>query len=323
MRSHNPEPAGDKSTSPLGLTLLPLLAAAILASLLQAATARGSEPLDLAELGRRGLGERSREIIVAQALSHRARPPLEIGFVLEMASYGGDDLAQAYLEMDAATSQEAASPLPPESMRNLMAAGLAPADLRSFADSSNPALNGQDEEQAPAPAVPVVTSLREGPNAERPLERPSAPEAPGSVAPRAADRPTVVAAARPLDLRSVPQTLAPGQKADPARPLPEAPGPFWTRAPRGDGQAFMGVTEQVKADGHRFEVNTNARGGRLGQEVLGRPSGHKVNRSYSVRPEPAGEATANDFGLTGQDSGQDQDGGTYPVEEPYGYYSGY
>jgi hypothetical protein len=49
----------------------------------------------------------------------------------------------------------------------------------------------------------------------------------------------------------------------------------------------MGVTDEVKPDGHRVEVHTNARGGRLGQQVLSRASGRKVYRHYSLSPENA------------------------------------
>jgi hypothetical protein len=68
----------------------------------------------------------------------------------------------------------------------------------------------------------------------------------------------------------------------------------------------MGVTEEVKADGHRYEVNTNARGGRLGQETLSRPSGHRVIRHYSASPKLAqASPPPNDFGRQGDINGGD------------------
>jgi hypothetical protein len=43
----------------------------------------------------------------------------------------------------------------------------------------------------------------------------------------------------------------------------------------------MGVFDQVKADGHRYEVHTNARQGLMGQRVLSRDSGRKVVRHFN------------------------------------------
>ncbi|MDR0620649.1 MAG: hypothetical protein LBJ61_02035 [Deltaproteobacteria bacterium] len=342
----------------LALSILAVLA---ILALTLSGQARAADPLDLADLGRAGLGEKSREIIVAQALAKRGRPPLEIGFVKELAAYGGDALAQAYLEMDAAVANQAESPLPPSSMKNMMAAGLSPSDLIKFSQSVNPETQKISEKvanqhrrvggaaavaaaavtptvaPAVAPAVPttVAPTMDEGwaapgtPIAEDGWAAPGTPIADegwaepkadawakpqggegnlnkaqandGAIAgPKEPVKPKI-AFAKPKDLRKIPQTLAPGQKADPARPLPEAPGPYWTRTPKGHG-TFLGVTEEVKADGHRYEVNRNARGDRLGQEVLSRPSGHKVVRYYSQSPERALDgAEANDYGQGGEE----------------------
>jgi hypothetical protein len=43
----------------------------------------------------------------------------------------------------------------------------------------------------------------------------------------------------------------------------------------------MGVTEEVKPDGHVYEVNSNGQRQSQGFEVLSRESGHKVHRYFS------------------------------------------
>ncbi|MDR1050629.1 MAG: hypothetical protein LBP95_06025 [Deltaproteobacteria bacterium] len=370
----------------------------------QNAPARAGAPLDLAELARRGLGEKSREIVVTQTLARRGRPPLEIDFVMELVDYGGDDLARTYLVMDARTNRLRRAPVPPESMRKMMDAGLPPREIMNLlvsaersqnsdqaaaASAAPPAVAGsgaglartattgarltasstfdgrtgivetdlmggqaplpaaappaaletmsptraQAENQiqaqaralAPAsdaaadvaaaegwPAPPAAQEWPEPPAAQEWPEPPAAEEWPAAAsaqewpeppagAPRPLRRPGERAghpgaaeaalredkAPRPDDLRRVPQVLQPGQKADPARPMPVSPGPYWTRQPEGRGERFMGVTDQVKPDGHRVEVHTNARSGRLGQQVLSRESGRKVVRHYSMSPELA------------------------------------
>jgi hypothetical protein len=275
--------------------------AALTAMLVLGATrpARAADPLDLAELGRRGLSQRSRDVIVTQALSPRARPPLEIGLVLDLAAYGGDDLAKAYLEMDAATNQMAVSPLPPESVRNLMAASMPAADIIALVESAAPS-DGAEAAAVPGfAAAAAALTVTAGVNADRPIEAPAAPEPPApatlakaaadaapAAAPEAPEAPLAPPAERPRanDLRRVPQVLSPGQPADPARPMPEAPGPYWTRTPRPDG-FFMGVHDEVKADGHRYEVHANGRTAGMGQQVLSRASGHKVVRHHNGRTE--------------------------------------
>jgi hypothetical protein len=296
--------------------------AAILAALLTLAfccQALAVQPLDLAELGRRGLGQKSRDIIVTQALTVRARPPLEIGVVLEMAAYGGDELARSYLEMDAKTNQMAESPLPPRSVRNLIAAGIPAEEIKAMIESAAGSDSSQAEKPAPIASSPAVAETLSVAASDQPAEAPQAPyepyrpsftvediapapaPAPASpfasvkeaIAPAPPAPPAVPQPPSPADLRKVPQSLAPGQSADPARPLPEPPGPYWTRMPE-PGKRFMGVTDVVKADGHRYEVHTNARTGYLGQEVLSRASGHKVIRHFNSRPEPPAPPRAPD-----------------------------
>ncbi|MDR1297649.1 MAG: hypothetical protein LBO05_09840 [Deltaproteobacteria bacterium] len=387
------------------------------------APARADAPLDLAELARRGLGEKSREIVVTQTLARRGRPPLEIDFVMELVDYGGDDLARTYLVMDARTNRLRRAPVPPESMRKMMDASLPPREIMNLLVSAERSQNSDQAArpgqtpartspraatgaaaassaaplavagsgagrartaptgahltasstfdgrtgivetdlmggQAPLPAAPpaaletmsptraraenqtqararalapasdvaadvaaaegwpappaaqewpaAAPAAQEWPDPPAAEEWPAAASAaqwpePPAGAPRPLYRPDERAgypgvaeaalredkAPRPNDLRNVPQVLQPGQKADPARPMPVLPGPYWTRQPKGRGERFMGVTDQVKPDGHRVEVHTNARSGRLGQQVLGRESGRKVVRHYSMSPELA------------------------------------
>jgi hypothetical protein len=80
------------------------------------------------------------------------------------------------------------------------------------------------------------------------------------------------------------QDLRPGQAADPAKRLPPPPLPYDIRRQRTDGP-WMGVTERELADGHLVEVHVNGSAQILGQEVISRPTGHKVYRYYSGRPD--------------------------------------
>jgi hypothetical protein len=105
------------------------------------------------------------------------------------------------------------------------------------------------------------------------LDTPGMGEAPAAPAPVAATPPKP----RYQDLR-------PGQAADPGSPLPPPPVPFDIRRQRTDGP-WMGVTERELADGHLVEVHVNGSARVLGQEVISRPTGHKVNRYYSGRPD--------------------------------------
>jgi hypothetical protein len=59
----------------------------------------------------------------------------------------------------------------------------------------------------------------------------------------------------------------------------------------------MGVTERELADGHLVEVHLNGSAQVLGQEVISRPTGHKINRYYSGRP---------DAPRSGSDPGRDE-----------------
>jgi hypothetical protein len=245
-------------------------------------------------------------------LTVRARPPLEISFVLQMAEYGGDALAKAYLEMDARTNKMERSPLTPEAMRNLMSSGLTVEDLLLLINSAGQSFPTAQASISEASGPSVLVT--EGTNAPRPIEDPLPPLVPatsptpyhamiavtgpqipgmsgfsGPTVPQAATYQTA-SAAREIDWRKVPQVLYPGQQADPARPMPEAPGPYWTRQPGPNDTFFMGVTDEIKDDGHRYEVHTNSHRGVMGQEVLTRPSGHKVYRYFNGNTEQVAQA---------------------------------
>jgi hypothetical protein len=93
--------------------------------------------------------------------------------------------------------------------------------------------------------------------------------------------PTPTAPARPKQKY---QDLRPGQAADPASPLPPPPVPYDIRRQRTDGP-WLGVTERELADGHLVEVHVSGSAQVMGQEVISRPTGHKVYRYYSGRPD--------------------------------------
>jgi len=80
------------------------------------------------------------------------------------------------------------------------------------------------------------------------------------------------------------QNLRPGQAADPASPLPPPPVPYDIRRQRTDGP-WLGVTERELADEHLVEVHVSGSAQVLGQEVISRPTGHKVYRYYIGRPD--------------------------------------
>ncbi|MDR3204786.1 MAG: hypothetical protein LBV23_08590 [Deltaproteobacteria bacterium] len=276
-----------------------IIALAILFFLLLCGRSLAGTVLDFNELSRRGLSEKSREIIVAQALTVRARPPLEVSFILELASYGGDELARAYLEMDARTNQMSQSPLAPETIKSFMNAKMASSDLISMM------------EKTVTPSLKTAGSFKEPIKDDRQLEPSLARQSPPSAMVAQVNQPTdyeaMIAATAPqipalagqhnltpqaavrannnqsasAILRKTPQVLAPGQQADPSRPLPADSGPYWVRTPQPQDVFFMGVIDEVKADGHQYEVNSNARRGLLGQEALSRASGHRVVRHYN------------------------------------------
>ena len=115
---------------------------------------------------------------------------------------------------------------------------------------------------------------------------------PGAPADLAADSPAqeapAVTTAAPVRTPSRFQTgyqdLRPGQSADPALRLPPPPVPYDIRRQRTDGP-WLGVTERELADGHLVEVNLSGSAQFLGQEVISRPTGHKVYRYFTGRPD--------------------------------------
>ena len=75
------------------------------------------------------------------------------------------------------------------------------------------------------------------------------------------------------------QDLRPGQSADPGLALPPPPVPFDIRRQKTDGP-WLGVTERELEDGRLVEVHVSGSARLLGQEVISRPTGHKIYRYY-------------------------------------------
>jgi hypothetical protein len=251
-------------------------------------TPLAAQVMDLEKWAQAGMPESIRQKMVIQSLSHRARPPLTGEFLLEMVRYGGENLTLSYLNLDSATAQQAQAPLSPEVVSRLMSSGAPRADLEMIINAAN---RGAER----APEAPVVTPVGLRPVTEEIVEKlgpetvnptsvvaPSAPQIPHAP-------PTVSPAPTSVDLRKVPQTLAPGVPADPSRPMPPDPSPYQIRRPQGNQGVFMGVQEVVKPDGHVYQVNSNGRRGLMGYEVLSRPSGHKVYRYHSGRTDRTSE----------------------------------
>ncbi|MDR1608136.1 MAG: hypothetical protein LBT38_06980 [Deltaproteobacteria bacterium] len=239
-----------------------------------------AEVMDLNKWAKAGLPESIRQKMVIQSLSHRARPPLSGDFLLEMVRYGGENLALSYINMDSATAQEPQAPLTPEVVKRLMGSGVPRADLEMVINAAQKSGSDQSATLVAPIVAPVPEELRPvveeevKPYKPAPVVAPARPEPP-----KAEPLPT------PSQLRKIPQTLVPGQPADPSRPLPPNPSPYHIREPKGSNGVFLGVQEVKKPDGHVYQVNSNGRQGLQGYEVLSRPSGHKVYRHHSGRTD--------------------------------------
>ncbi|MDR0547899.1 MAG: hypothetical protein LBI10_00575 [Deltaproteobacteria bacterium] len=278
------------TTRPKTLAVLIFLALGFLFSLVfisSASLAAPEEVLDLEKWAKAGLPAAVRERMVIQSLSQRARPPLSGDFLLAIVRYGGEGLALRYMSLDSATENQKEAPLSPEVVSRLMSLGAPRADLERIIELAA----NQTDPSGPVPTPvalrpvteitvenldPVQTEIA-GPQKSPSVQKPLAPEPPPSF--KAATSPTRE------ELRRVPQTLVPGQPADPARPMPPAPGPYQIRKPQGSRGVFMGVQEEVKPDGHVYRINTNGRKEFLGAEVISRPSGHKIHRYFSGRTD--------------------------------------
>jgi hypothetical protein len=184
-------------------------------------------------------------------------------------------------------------------MRNLMEAKVEVSDIKTIIASANDDLGKMANlDQGTYFSAPQIVAENSGITEENlPVIVPKSPKSPEMVktlSPNQAelkrvDNPALPVSestgkAAPVNIRKVPQVLAPGQQADPARPMPVAPTPYSVREP-GENEFWMGVREETKPDGHRVEVNTNGQKMFLGDEVLSRPSGRKVHRYYSGSTE--------------------------------------
>jgi len=211
--------------------------------------ARAETPADLAELKAAGLSEETISRWLAQNLEPgRLSPPPEAAVLAGLARRGGDDLAAAYLDKKTSSRPE----LSPEVIKALLAGGLAAEEFRKLFASAATAHQDQSLSIQLVPAAP-------SPPPPQFVKTPSRPK-PGY------------------------QDLRPGQSADPSLRLPPPPVPFDIRRQKTDG-AWLGVTEREMADGHLVEVHVNGSVRLLGQEAISRPTGHKIYRYYSGRPD--------------------------------------
>ncbi|MDR2354359.1 MAG: hypothetical protein LBF22_14610 [Deltaproteobacteria bacterium] len=87
------------------------------------------------------------------------------------------------------------------------------------------------------------------------------------------------------ELRKTPQTLHRGEQADPARPLALPERNYPVREPGPEHAFFMGSFEQTTLDDHEVVIHRNSRSGYVGNRVEETPSGHKVYRYFSGKPE--------------------------------------
>jgi hypothetical protein len=225
-------------------------------------------PVDLADLQAAGLSAETIGRYLAQNLDPaRLAPPVDAGLLAGLTRLGGDELASAYLELDRQTALQKRRDFSPEVVQTLLDSGLEAEQLKKILTEEARRAARSDR------AAPVA--------ADSPLTLPAAvPDLPA--------RPPAPPAAPVIKTPSRPQAgyqdLRPGQAADPALPLPPPPVPYDIRRQRTDGP-WVGVTERELADGHLVEVNAGGSAQVVGQEVISRPTGHKVYRYYSGRPD--------------------------------------
>ncbi|MDR2352311.1 MAG: hypothetical protein LBF22_03965 [Deltaproteobacteria bacterium] len=82
----------------------------------------GPNVLDIQELKGLGLKDATIEDIVTVSLKPRARKPLDADFIKELASYGGDPLTSAYLNLDSLSSSDPECPIGRDKILKLIAA---------------------------------------------------------------------------------------------------------------------------------------------------------------------------------------------------------
>jgi hypothetical protein len=76
--------------------------------------------LDINALERMGVNQSTIEDIVISSLEPRARPPMDSDFINLLASYGGDPLTRAYLDMDKETSNLPVAPISQNAVKRMI-----------------------------------------------------------------------------------------------------------------------------------------------------------------------------------------------------------
>ncbi|MDR1043960.1 MAG: hypothetical protein LBP33_02430 [Candidatus Adiutrix sp.] len=266
-----------KLTSALILILTLTFAAPALA-------APDNGPLDLVAMQEAGMSTESLGRFLAQSLgAQRAAPQLDADLLTRLARYGGDSLVVAWLDLDRAVCHQARPSFSQEMLQQLLDGGTPPADIRKLLDDET--VRAARSRPEPAAAASVSVSR---------LSPATAPPAPAYQPPQVS-APSIAPPQAPEAPRRSFQELRPGQAADPASRLPLPYSTYDVRYGRQDGETrlrqrndggpWMGVMERELPDAHLAEVNSLGQVGQVGQEVFSRPSGHKVYRYYSGRPD--------------------------------------
>jgi hypothetical protein len=347
----------------------------------------GPNVLDINRLKDLGVSQTTLEDIVKYSLTPRARKHMEADFILQLASYGGNPLTRAYLDMELSSSHSPTAPLsqgkvlemiqkrvavsqviaaietalsesqrgedfygssPPSAGSEISvsdipgdfnntgpilaaaAVGAAPvagAALNSGSSAALPPVPMSEispEYTSSADSVPFERSQMESEEVLQPsVQAASAPAlasspalaeaaaTPYSMNPFLAegDAPVLAmemagaglanGAPHPLrDLKTLPVVPAVPPKGEPRaeEAAEEATGsasassvPYPVREPGPEHTFYMGSFEAVTLDGHRVDVHRNSKSGYLGTRVESTPSGKKVHRSFSGKPESVEE----------------------------------
>lgn len=282
-----------------------LIALFFIISITSVAIASAGDPVDLEEMQKAGLSSEAIGRFLAQNLAtSRVVPPMEAKLLTELATYGGDSLAQAYLDLDKRTAHLASRDFSPEVVEQLIKNKVPPQELAALLKAEPGAPAPMEASPAAAkPATPPQANSSPGvpplpPTAAAVAEAQviAAPASPGQPSEAAPDESKPAAPAR--QARRAPeepgfQQLRPGQAADPGSPLPLPYSTYDIQNDRRDGQVrpqtrsnqWMGVEERELPDGHVVEKNTIGDTSVMGQEVYSRPSGHKVYRYFSGHPD--------------------------------------
>ena len=237
---------------------------------------QAQEPTDITAMRDAGLTDETLGRFLAQNLDgNRVAPQVDSHLLSRLAGYGGNDLAAAYLELDRATAHLVSRDFSPEVVAQLMESGMEASDLVQLLKTeaaSSPAPVARPEKAAKT--IPGTPPL--------PPQKTAKATAPSVIQPSVPVRP-VSAPVSPRRSEMGWQDLRPGQAADPASRLPLPYSTYDIRRPKSNGP-WMGVSERELPDGHVVEVNTIGDANTIGQEVLSRPTGHKVYRYYSGNP---------------------------------------